>query len=241
MKISVVTTLFNYAHFVPDAVRSFMDQVTDDVEMIIVDDASSDDPWPVIKEASKGDDRVRYIRLDENGGYSHAKNVGIENAKAEVLVMLDADDMLTRDSLKKRYAKLEEGFDLVHGPVLDLRGGNLVRSKLWKQWIRSKKDAGCYRLVHAQSVMLRKDIHRKIGLYDESLRSKSDREMWARVFNHGFRVGWVDSDVSIYRIHGKQMHRSPEKAKINDKLQKAVLAKIKKRSKDLSDVRLLGD
>ena len=76
--------------------------------------------------------------------------------------------------------------------------------------------------------MLKKNIHRKIGLYDESLRSKSDREMWARILNHGYKMSYVEDYVSLYRRHNKQMHRSPEKLKINDKLQNHVLRLIEK-------------
>ena len=61
--------------------------------------------------------------------------------------------------------------------------------------------------------MLKKDIHRKIGLYDHMLRSKSDREFFARVFFHSFKIGTVENDVAFYRIHDKQMHKSKEKLK----------------------------
>jgi len=58
-----------------------------------------------------------------------------------------------------------------------------------------------------------------------------------RVFNHGFKIGVVKDDVAYYRRHKKQMHRSKEKLKINDKLQKEVLEKIEKRKKDLSNLK----
>jgi O-antigen biosynthesis protein len=238
LKVTVITTLYNYRDYVKQAIKSFLNQSFDDAEMVIVDDASKDNPYKVIKKYES--ERLRYIRLEDNGGYPRAKNVGIKAAKADVLVMLDADDMLTRDSIKIRYKKIKEGYDFVHGPVLDLRGEKHRESKLWKQWKGSKKDAGCYRLVHAQSVMLRKIIHSIVGLYDESLRSKSDREMWARVFNSGkFKIGYADDYVAVYRCHSKQMHRSKEKLKINDKLQKRVLKIIERRKKDLSGVEML--
>jgi glycosyltransferase involved in cell wall biosynthesis len=238
-KVSVITTLYNYRNYIEECIKSFIEQDFDDCEMIIVDDASTDNPYEVIEKYVS--DKLTYIRLDKNQGYSHAKNVGIINAKSDILVMLDSDDMLTENSLSMRHEKISKGYDFVHGPVMDLRSKGRIPSKLWKQWIKSKKDASCYRLVHAQSVMLRKSIHRKIGLYDENLRCKSDRELWARVFNHGFKIGWVDDYVSIYRIHSKQMHKSKEKAKHNDRLQREVLALIKKRASNLSDVIMLGE
>lgn len=240
MKISVVTTLYNYRSYIVDAIQSFLKQSFTDSEMIIVDDASTDYPIEVIKPFISN--RVKYIKLESNRGYSYAKNVGIAMSQSELLVMLDADDMLTDSSLKSRYDKIMEGYDLVHGPALDFvtnSKGSMPISPLWKKWLKSKKDATCYKYIHAQTVMIRKDIHRKIGLYDETLRFKSDREMWARVMSHHYKVGWVDEPVSIYRIHEKQMHKSKAKAKINDILQAEVLSKIERRSKDLSDVIML--
>lgn len=238
MNISVITTLFNYRQYIGHCIESFLAQNLNDIEMLIIDDGSNDNPYEIIKDY-QNQGNIRYIKLDKNYGYSYAKNIGIENSQSEFLVMLDADDMLTPNSLKIRYEKIIEGYDFVHGPVLDLRSAGTIESKLWKKWIKSKKDASCYRLVHAQSVMLRKEIHRKIGLYDENLRCKSDREMWARIFNHGFKIGWVNDPVSVYRIHPAQMHKSKEKAKINDQLQKEVLKIINRRVKNLSDVKLL--
>lgn len=236
-QISVITTLYNYCDYIGDAIKSFMAQNFLNSEMIIVDDCSSDNPERVIN--ANLSDRVRYVRLKENHGYSYAKNVGIEMSRSEALVMLDADDMLTPESLSSRFKKLSSGFDFVHGPALDLKNGHFSLSGQWKKWQKCKSGVDCYRYVHAQGVMLSKDIHRKIGLYDETLRSKSDREMWARIFNHGFRIGSVSEPVSIYRQHSKQMSRSKAKLAINDALQQKVLATIARRKTDLSDVRKL--
>jgi glycosyltransferase involved in cell wall biosynthesis len=240
-KVSVVTTLYNYSDYIVDCIESFLNQSFKDSEMIIVDDASIDNPYSNIKKYLS--DRVKYIKLDKNMGYSHAKNAGIKAASSDILVMLDADDMTTENGIELRYNKIQEGYDLVHGPVLDftMKNGkmNTKESRLWPKWKKSKQNASCYKLIHAQSVMLKKDIHRKIGLYDETLRSKSDREMWARILNHGYEMSYVEDYVSLYRRHNKQMHRSPEKLRINDKLQKRVLSLIDKRKKDLTGLTML--
>jgi len=233
-KVSVITTLYNYKNYIGECVKSFLKQNFDASEMIIVDDASIDNPYEVIKKYES--DRVKYIKLDKNKGYSHAKNIGIKGCKSDILVMLDADDMLTFNSLEIRYKKLQKGYDFVHGPCLDMKEGRvLVRNRLWDIWLKK----GTWKEVHAQGVMLKKDIHCKIGLYDESLWCKSDREFFARVFNHGFKIGVVKEDVAFYRRHKKQMHRSKEKLKINDLLQKEVMTKIEIRKKDLNGLEML--
>jgi len=235
--ISVITTLYNYRHFVGDCIRSFIDQKMPEAEMIIVDDCSNDDPYKTVKKYINYN--IKYIRLDKNMGYSHAKNVGIKQSSNETIVMLDADDMLSKNSLITRYNKLQEGYDLVHGPAMDLKNGQLSKSALWKKWVTSDKGYGSYKYIHAQSVMLRKQVHREIGLYDESLRYKSDREMWARILNRNYKVGYVDEPVCIYRIHQDQMHKSKQKLLINDKLQKEILNIISNRINDLSNIEML--
>lgn len=234
MRVTVVTTLFNYANFVAKAVKSFLSQDMTDSEMVIVNDGSTDHPEKILKPMLS--DRVRVVVLPKNHGYSYAKNVGIRESRSEILVMLDADDYLLPGSLSLRYEAIQKGFDFVHGPALDFVDGKLSPSKLWKQYLEKPS----YKRVHAQGVMLRKQIHREIGLYDESLRCKSDREMWARIFNHGYRIGTVDQPVVVYRMHPNQMHRSKEKAAINDRLQAEVLEKISRRAIDLSDVEMLS-
>jgi glycosyltransferase involved in cell wall biosynthesis len=233
-KVSVITTLYNYRNHIKECIKSFLKQDFKDSEIIIVDDGSTDNPYPVIKKYES--DRVKYIKLDTNSGYSHAKNVGIKACNSEILVMLDADDMLIKNGISIRYNKIREGYDFVHGPCLDLKQGrSLQRNRMWNLWLDNK----IYKYVHAQGVMLKKDIHRKVGLYDEKLWCKSDREFFARVFNHGFKIGTVNKDVALYRRHKLQMHRSKEKLKINDKLQKEVKKKIKKRKSDLSGLEML--
>jgi len=231
--VSVVVTLYNYKDYIKDCIKSFLDQDFMDSEIIIVDDASIDNPYEGIRKYIG--ERVKYIKLSENKGYSNAKNVGIRNCLSDVIVMLDADDMLTKKGISVRYNKIIKGYDLVHGPALDFKNGHTTPSRMWAEWKKTKQ----WKYVHAQGIMLKKQIHKKIGLYDSNLRCKSDREMLARIFNHGFKIGTVNKFVCLYRKHSRQMHRSKEKIKNNVKLQKYVMNLIEKRKMDLSELEFL--
>lgn len=233
MKVSVITTLYNYRMYIGECIESFLAQDFIDSEMIIVDDCSTDNPYSVVGDYEC--ERVRYIRLPQKTNYSVAKNVGIKTARAEVLVMLDADDMLTENGISIRYNKIVDGYDFVHGPCLILKNGKKYRGSVWERYLKSKQ----FRHVHAQTVMLRKDIHRRIGLYDEELWSSSDYEMWGRVFAHNFRIGIVTEDVAIYRMHNLQMHKSNKKIKNLMEITTSVKKKIKKRRTDLSGLEML--
>jgi glycosyltransferase involved in cell wall biosynthesis len=235
-KVSVITTLYNYSEYIGDCITSFLNQDFEDAEMVIVDDASTDNPWEIIREFV--DDRIQYIRLPENRNYSNAKNVGIKASKSEVLVMLDADDMLTPTGISTRYNELMKGFDLVHGPCLRQEVRGIRRDPMWEKWLNTADPLW----IHAQGVMLRKNIHRIIGLYDPWFWAQGDREMFLRIGNAGFTIGAVDTDVAVYRIHSRQMYKSKRKKRnrqILDIRMRKVLAQRK--DGDFSGIEMLRD
>ncbi|MAG24902.1 hypothetical protein CMI47_04910 [Candidatus Pacearchaeota archaeon] len=240
--ISVITTLFNYANYIEECIDSIIRQESPGVpvEHIIIDDCSTDNPQDNIKKHLHNSS-VKYFLLNENVGYSAAKNCGIKKSKYNTIVMLDADDYLTDCSLKIRYNKLIDGsFDLVHGPAYVVKNGKKDKiSPSMKRWMNNKGSSRRWKHIHAQGVMLRKEIHSEIGLYDETMRCKSDREMWARIFNRKYKIGTVKNPVVFYRCHSKQMHRSRWKLKNNKKLTSLMEKKIEKRKKSLDGLRML--
>jgi len=245
MKVSVITTLYNYKRYIGECIQSFLDQDFKDSEMIIVDDCSTDNPLEVISKFQTP--RIRYIRLpkridygsdSEISDYGNVKNVGIKNAKAEVIVMLDADDLLLKNGISIRYEKLLQGFDFVHGPCLRLESNHpYLRDPMWDKWLRTKDP----KWVHAQGFIIRKSVHRKIGLYDNSFYA-NDREMICRIFNAGIRIGTVQEDVALYRIHGLQMskkrrsHTTKYKTLERERMQKVLSTR---KSGDFSGLEML--
>lgn len=233
-KVSVITTLYNYAHYIGACIESFLNQDFIDSELVIIDDCSTDNPNRVLSEYT--DPRIRYRRLSSKANYTFAKNEGIRNARAGTLVLLDADDMLTKNGISTRFEKLQQGFDFVHGPCLELRKGLLSRDPAWKKWLENNISTW----VHAQAVMYRKSIHSKIGLYDTALWASSDREMFNRIFDAGYKIGTVDKDVAIYRIHPQQMHRSSKKQGDKPRLKELIKqVRVKRRAGDYSGLEML--
>lgn len=223
--VSVVSTLYNYRHYVGDMIESVQEQDFTDWELVIVDDGSTDSPYEVIGSYVKSDSRVRYISLGENQGYSVAKNEGIIQARGAYLVMLDADDMLVPGSIRVRYEALNAYPKAwwCHGNAKVLRSGREshesvnTRMKRRKQFIKEGKDLTTWydsSLIHAQSVMLKRDLHTYVGLYDEHLPFSSDTEMWQRIIGLGYIPIHVNEWVCLYRVHNKQMHRSEKKKKL---------------------------
>jgi len=104
--ISIVMPTYNRAYIIDSSIKSVLAQTYSDFELIIVDDGSTDDTEKVIK--SFNDKRIRYIKLEKNSGASHARNIGIENAKGEYITFHDSDDTMASTKLEEQYNYMKE-------------------------------------------------------------------------------------------------------------------------------------
>lgn len=236
--ISIVTTLYNYKRFIGDLAESILKQTYSNWEWIIVDDASTDNPKEILLNYIDNYN-VTYIRLGNNHGYSYAKNIGIKNSQGDYIVMIDADDMLTPDSLRLRKNALDETGKLwVHGECLVINGKKTSEeSRNWKRKFRKQLiNEGMnltkeyhHRLIHAQSVMVRPKLHKKYGLYDETLRFSSDNEMWRRIIRFGEIPAHIEDFVAIYRVHPDRMARSKYKKERIVQVKKKIIEDVERR------------
>jgi len=211
--VSIVTPCYNYANFVGETIKSCLAQTEDvpNIEIFIVNDASTDNSWEVIQSWMKKDKRVKGINLEKNGGYSHAKNEAIIQSKGEFITTIDADDMLTPHSLKYRLKtfKRNPGLQWVHANAYTFKGN---KDYAWccKEMPRLHIHQGTR--IHAQSVMMRRTVYEEYGLYDEELRSKSDKEMWKRLlFTLKIEPIKIKPCVAFYRRHENSMIRYRKK------------------------------
>jgi len=246
--ISVVIPLYNYAHLIEETIVSIQKQTHKDWEVIIVNDGSTDDPEIVINKYLC--DNIRYIKFDKNTGYSAAKNAGIRGSKGEYIVVLDADDMLTPKSLALRAAYLDnhpkkqwviaKAFEFGGiSPPYKFKVINRKATRRLAKILKTRKYADLWKSIHAQTVMVRRLVYKKIGLYEESLPSRGDKEMWARIINNVGIPGYIHKEVAYYRHHGGQMHRSKAKKKNLPRLEKRLNKLISLRKRKITGVQTL--
>jgi CDP-glycerol glycerophosphotransferase len=107
--VSVVVIVFNDARRLPTAVRSVLHQTLRNVEVVIADDASTDETPEVAAALQAEDPRVRYVRLPQNsGGCGRPRNVGVQHAAGQNVMFLDSDDRLERHACKNLLEALED-------------------------------------------------------------------------------------------------------------------------------------
>ena len=122
MKISVVTPVYNAVSILPllyERLVVCLEQITNEFEIIFVNDGSPDCPWSAIQELAAKDERVVGVNLSRNFGQHSAITAGLNYSTGDWIVVMDCDLQDQPEEIKKFYAKAQEGYDIVFGRRVD--------------------------------------------------------------------------------------------------------------------------
>jgi hypothetical protein len=208
--VTVVIPNYNYARYLRAAVTSALNQDGVRTEVIIVDDASTDESVQVAERLVLADPRVRFIRRRVNGGPVEAFNEGLSAATGDYLVRLDADDLLTPGSLGRSTAVAEAFPDVgfVYGHPVHFDGqpprGHRGTARSWTVWpgrnwleLRCRLGVNC---ITSPEVLMRMSLVRRVG-GQRDLAHTHDMEMWFRLAWHA-DVAWIaGADQAWHREH----------------------------------------
>lgn len=100
--VSVITPVYNSENYIEKTISSVLNQTYKNLEIILVDDCSTDRSKEVIKDIEKNDTRVKYVRLEKNSGAAVARNKGLETAKGQYVAFIDSDDVWKEAKLSKQ-------------------------------------------------------------------------------------------------------------------------------------------
>lgn len=194
--ISVIIPTYNRKEFLKNAIESVLNQKNVNFELIVVDDGSTDGTKEIVKKYP-----LKYI-YQENKGPSSARNNGILNSSGSFISFLDSDDLWVEDKLKLQICFFKENKDylIVHTGEKWIKNG-----KVLKQKEKHKKGSGdqferslelC--VISPSSVMMKKELFEKVGLFDENFPACEDYEFWLRVTSK-FKVGFIEKELVIKR------------------------------------------
>lgn len=126
-RLSIVVPIYNVAAYLPDCLASVLAQPFDDIEVVVVDDGSTDRSAAIARRVADGDSRVRVVSR-RNGGLGAARNTGVEQCRGELLTFLDGDDVLPADAYTRMVSVLDDtGSDLVIGALDRQKAGTQTR------------------------------------------------------------------------------------------------------------------
>ena len=113
--VSVVIPVFNCEKYIEESINSVLNQSYSDLELIIVDDASTDHTAEILKRYKEKDPRIKVIRQDKNVGVARSRNTGFDHCRGRLIALLDSDDYWHRDKLKKQVeAQARTKADLIY-------------------------------------------------------------------------------------------------------------------------------
>jgi glycosyltransferase involved in cell wall biosynthesis/ubiquinone/menaquinone biosynthesis C-methylase UbiE len=207
-KVSVVITTYNRAHFLSDAIDSVLNQTFKGVQIIVIDDGSTDNTRQIL---GRYGDRIEYV-YQQNAGRAQARNIGIKAAQGDYIAFLDDDDIWLPEKLEKQIIFLEAHQDigLVHTftEVINEQGFLLeeeTRQRL-KSYRKSMKIGYTYEgmsrycTMFISSVILRSRCLDEMEFFDSTTETFEDWDFYLR-FSLKYRIGIIPQALVRFRVH----------------------------------------
>ena len=189
--VSVIIPTYNRAAMIGRAIESVLHQTHHDFELIVVDDASTDDTEAVIR--SYPDSRILYLRHSENRGGSAARNTGIEAARGQYIAFLDSDDEWLPDKLTHQLALLREAskqVGLVYSAFVEVYPDGRTR--------RHKDVPGATSVGFPSRWLLRNSVFQTVAGFDERMPALQDAEISLRI---GQRFSMLRDPRVVMKYH----------------------------------------
>ncbi len=187
MEVSVIIPTYNRAHLIKRAIQSVLNQTYQDFEIIVVDDGSTDNTEEEVKNLNN--QKIRYIRHNENKGAAVARNTGIKAARAEFIAFQDSDDEWSSNKLKRQMevfknAPLEVG--VVYTGSWQIRNNKRIYLPLFTG---KKREGNIYKELFEGRItgiptplaIVKKECFNQVGMFEERFSPLEDGELWLRI------------------------------------------------------------
>lgn len=207
-KVSVIIPNYNYGRYVANTLESVLSQTYRNIEVIVVDDGSTDNSLSVLE---KFGDRIRLVQ-QKNAGVSVARNHGVSLSDGELLAFLDADDVWLPEKLERQIErfKVDSEIGLVHcsmtlidpddqaiGEITDGQEGFISH-----EFLRLERGV----VIGAGSTALvKRKLFYEAGGFDPRQSTAADWDFCYRV-SRKCKIGFVSTPLVLYRMHGTNMH-----------------------------------
>lgn len=183
--ISIVIPTYNRARYLKEAINSALAQQYENMEILIVDDGSTDNTQAVISEFTSK--KIRYLPKEHSGAPA-TRNYGVREAKGDFILWLDSDDVLLPDTVTSYVALLKRfpHVDVFYGNVLITDDKLNDKGKIpYEDWFGRNPEL-LAKLLMGNSLpnpgsMVRRDCFQRVGMFDESFKRAHDYEWWSRL------------------------------------------------------------
>jgi glycosyltransferase involved in cell wall biosynthesis len=205
---SVIIPVFNGGTYIAQAISSALATCDVPIEVIVIDDQSTDDTWQVLEGFG---DAIQKVSQSKGGPYK-ARNLGARLARGEWLAFLDADDEWIPGKLAKQLAIADNETALIYTDRYNFGDCNRVKArqsdcvKLWEGDVFEPLLLNNF--ITLSSVLMRKSWFERLGGFSEQNLGVQDWDLWLRCASEGGIVKLLPEPLTRYRIHSEQMSRN---------------------------------
>lgn len=195
-KVSIIVTTYNSAAFIENCIDSLLNQSINNIEIVVVDDASTDNTVKILKKYSS----IKVIELNENRGTYHARNIGIQHSSGEFITFQDSDDW---SHPERASTQLQQ---LLNNPNTVANFSNFFRVDENTGLPNCRQNYPLLRL-NISSMMIRKDILEEIGRFDDKYRIESDKKLLnAILLRYGKKsVSYIKLPLAVGLLRNKSL------------------------------------
>jgi teichuronic acid biosynthesis glycosyltransferase TuaG len=215
--VSVVMPAYNAEKTIRQSIDSVLRQTFTDWELIAVNDGSKDSTVSIVEEFSRRDPRIILHTLSQNGGLPNARNQGCLRAQGKFVAFLDSDDLWHKDKLKTQMSFHNEHPSIkISHTDFQIFDEKKVFKRPYKKFVESRaaKEGQLYptiayeNTVGVLTVMVDRELLKDVGLFDTSLWTFEDQELWLRIARKNVAFGYIDKVLAYYRLtHGGMSRR----------------------------------
>tara|TARA_R110002072_G_scaffold288013_4_gene454012 strand:+ start:1933 stop:2889 length:957 start_codon:yes stop_codon:yes gene_type:complete len=209
-RVSIIIPCYNSREFIAEALGSALSQNYSNLEVIVVDDGSTDNSWDLISEYS---DRRLHIFRQANKGACAARNLGLRNATGDYVKFLDADDVLAEGVISEQVAQLSvaEPGAIVFGYCLNFIG-SISNTEAYPKVIREVTESFSVTLV-LKNILTSCAIYpigylREVAGFDQAVTSRQEWALNLKLFLSGFKFQYFDSMIYYRRLHDSEFRIS---------------------------------
>ena len=212
-KVSVCMPNYNYGNYIGKSIQSVLDQTFKDFELIIVDDASTDNSISEIKKFS--DNRIHFYQNEKNIGRLKNINKALSIAQGIYIILLPSDNLISPNILERSVSVLDlnKNVGLVHSSyeAIDINGSIIDRPHndysehiedgeiIFKKLIFNK-----YRIC-VSTALVRKECYDTLGLFNEAVTGGADRDMWMRICLGDYDIAYINEILGYERKHDRNI------------------------------------
>lgn len=211
-KVSIIICSYNRANYISQALDSILAQTYQSYEVLVIDDASSDNTEEVVKKYLPLDRRIKYFKNEKNLGIARSRSKGIILSQGEYIAMLDSDDYwLGVDKLKMQIEILEADKEvglIGTGIICIDENGKELKKDIFASDDKDIRSRILAKNQFAQSsVVFRKDAYKLAGGYQEKFTVCEDIDLWLAIGNK-YKFANLVEPLIAYRIHGGGISKS---------------------------------